>query len=43
MTAVGSLDLVADAGHGFDGYAQAELTEAGRRSADHLLAWLSRL
>ncbi len=38
----GELDLVADAGHGFDGYAQAELTEAGRRSADHLLAWLSR-
>ena len=36
------LDVVAGAGHGFDGYARAALTAAGRRSAEQILSWLSR-
>lgn len=35
------LDLVAAAGHGFDGYARSALTAEGRRSAERILAWLS--
>lgn len=35
------LDLVAAAGHGFDGYARSTLTGDGRRSAEHILDWLS--
>lgn len=35
------LDLVAGAGHGFDGYARSALTAEGRQSAERVLAWLA--
>ena len=35
------LDLVADAGHGFDGYARPDLTAEGRRAARSIVDWLS--
>jgi acetyl esterase/lipase len=35
------VELVTAAGHGFDGYARPALTAEGRRSARHIVDWLS--